>query len=80
MGFGQMKEKLSKNNRAINEKRTGAVLFGCRAKKLSEKWVARPHDSLKKEEKNIVAGKMQLAGERSRYAFLIFGERLMEGK
>jgi hypothetical protein len=32
MDFGQIKEKLSKKNRAINEKRKGAVVFGCRAK------------------------------------------------
>jgi hypothetical protein len=33
MGFGQMK---SKKNRAINEKRTGAVVFGSRAKNFGE--------------------------------------------
>ncbi len=46
MGFSQIEEKLSKKEKlkkVIKEKRKGAVIFGCRAKKkLSEKWVARP--------------------------------------
>jgi hypothetical protein len=36
MGFGQIKEKLSKKNRAIKEERTGAVVFGSRAKNFRE--------------------------------------------
>jgi hypothetical protein len=32
MGFGQIKEKLSKMNRVIKEKRKGAVIFGSKAK------------------------------------------------
>jgi hypothetical protein len=32
MGFGQIKEKLSKKNRVIKEKRKGAVIFGSKAK------------------------------------------------
>ncbi len=60
MGYGHIKEKLSRKYSVLKEKRKGAVIFGSRAMNLRRNgW--HTYDSLKKEEEKIVARRMQLA-------------------
>jgi hypothetical protein len=49
MGFGQNKGKVKQQNWVIKDKKGRCGDIWVQSKRFSEKWVTRPHDSLKKE-------------------------------
>jgi hypothetical protein len=55
MGFGQNKGKVKQQNWVIKEKKGRCGDIWVQSKGFSEKWVTRPHDSLEKKEKKIIA-------------------------